>query len=191
DEMAQMERERAEVKRKRRQDVLDSAMYFSESDWLNIWAQVEANASLSKTLLEFEKICKVQSNSQIQAFSRTLKRSGPVLEEASSKRQQSTEALSPSVPEVPHSPAVSSPLFSHTRRKSLGRKHIHKGSCVWKHQNLWEIRSWRLYTLSNVLVLETVSGEIDSDVVGNDITTVEQLIQFISNQLAAAKASFV
>nr|GFC53365.1 copia protein [Tanacetum cinerariifolium] len=74
--------------------------------------------------------------------------------------------------------------------------------------------SWRLYTLSNVHVLETVSGEvlsmftdvsyplsvkliermimhkleIDSFVVGNDMTTAEQLIQFIKNQLAAAQA---
>nr|GEU71883.1 aminoacyl-tRNA synthetase, class 1a, anticodon-binding [Tanacetum cinerariifolium] len=74
-----------------------------------------------------------------------------------------------------------------------------KGSCVWQHQDLWEIRSWRLYTLSNVHVLETVFGEvfymffdvsyplsvhlmermlthkleIDTDVVGNDMTTAE------------------
>nr|GEW17378.1 uncharacterized mitochondrial protein AtMg00810-like [Tanacetum cinerariifolium] len=92
-----------------------------------------------------------------------------------------------------------------------------KGSCVWQHQQLWEIRSWRLYTLSNVHVLETVSGEvlsmfadvsyhlsvklmekmlrhkleIDKDAVGNDMTTVEQLIQFIKNQLAAAQVSSV
>nr|GEU64305.1 ribonuclease H-like domain-containing protein [Tanacetum cinerariifolium] len=237
---------------------------------------------------EFEKIRKVQSNSQIQAFSRILKRPSPVLEEPSSKRQQSTEAPIPSVPEVLHSHVVSLPPSSRTRRKSLGRKHIHKpkstlpkldldadaqtfikvvvnedsddensdtevwsvvvgwevlptplgeinvlyridgstkhfatlrgkGSCVWQHQNKWEIRSWRLYTLSDVHVLETVSGEvlsmftdvsyplsvklmermlmhkleIDSYVVANDMTTAEQLIQFIKNQLAAAQASFV
>nr|GFD06205.1 hypothetical protein [Tanacetum cinerariifolium] len=35
-----------------------------------------------------------------------------------------------------------------------------KGSCVWQHQHLWEIRSWRLYTLSSVHVLETVSEEV-------------------------------
>nr|GEZ63934.1 hypothetical protein [Tanacetum cinerariifolium] len=62
-------------------------------------------------------IRKVQSNSQIQAFSRTLKRPDLVLEEPSSKRQQSTEAPSPSVPEVSRLPAVSSPLSSRTRRK--------------------------------------------------------------------------
>ncbi|GKC07547.1 hypothetical protein Tco_0999157 [Tanacetum coccineum] len=35
-----------------------------------------------------------------------------------------------------------------------------KGSSVWNHQSLWQIRSWRLYTLSNVYVLETISGEV-------------------------------
>ncbi|GJS74854.1 hypothetical protein Tco_0707695 [Tanacetum coccineum] len=88
-----------------------------------------------------------------------------------------------------------------------------KGSFVWNNQSLWQIRSWRLYTLSNVHVLETVSGEvlymfadvsyplsvklmermlkhkleIDKDVVGNDMTTAEQLIRFIKNQIAAAQ----
>ncbi|GJT82496.1 hypothetical protein Tco_1056838 [Tanacetum coccineum] len=90
-----------------------------------------------------------------------------------------------------------------------------KGSFVWNHQSLWQIRSWRLYTLSNVHVLETVSGEvlymfadvfyplsvkliermlkhkleIDKDVVVNDMTTAEQLIRFIKNQNAAAQVS--
>ncbi|GJS58767.1 putative ribonuclease H-like domain-containing protein [Tanacetum coccineum] len=90
-----------------------------------------------------------------------------------------------------------------------------KGSFVWNHQPLWQIRSWRLYTLSNVHVLETISGEvlymfgrlnlsslrelhermlkhkleIDKDVVGNDMTTAEQLIRFIKNQIAAAQVS--
>ncbi|GJV14232.1 hypothetical protein Tco_1359555 [Tanacetum coccineum] len=90
-----------------------------------------------------------------------------------------------------------------------------KGSSVWHHQSLWQISSWRLYTLSNVHVLETVSGEvlymfadvsyplsvklmermlkhkleIAKDVVGNDMTTAEQLIRFIKNQLAAAQVS--
>nr|GFC40043.1 aminoacyl-tRNA synthetase, class 1a, anticodon-binding [Tanacetum cinerariifolium] len=82
-----------------------------------------------------------------------------------------------------------------------------KGSCVWQHQHMWEIRSWRLYTLSNVHILETVSGEvlsmftdvsyplsvklkekmlrhkleIDKDAVENDMTTAGQLIQFLKN----------
>nr|GFC54069.1 hypothetical protein [Tanacetum cinerariifolium] len=46
--------------------------------------------------------------------------------EPSSKRQKSTEAPIPSVPEVPPSPVVSSPKSFSTRRKSLGRNHLTK-----------------------------------------------------------------
>nr|GEV49700.1 ribonuclease H-like domain-containing protein [Tanacetum cinerariifolium] len=358
EEQAQVDRQRAELQRRRQQEVLASAMYYTGADWINIMAQVEANASLSKTLMGddvsednfparmaalikrkkqalAEKlpkemmdrpmtqgqqrtymrhfIQKALSNIQIQAFSMNLKRTGPVLEEPSSKRQKSTESPIPSVPEVPQSPVVSSPKSFGTRWKSLGRNHLTKpkskikeldldaddqtfikvvsnedskdeapllwsafvgwevittllgdinalyridwstahfttlreilhmvdrqdlltlyglvgdlqvlfdsheggkGSFVWHHQHLWQIRSWRLYTLLNVHVLETVSGEvvymfadvsfpfsvklmermlkhkleIDKDVVGNDMTTAEQLIQFIKNQLVAAQA---
>nr|GEU29330.1 ribonuclease H-like domain, reverse transcriptase, RNA-dependent DNA polymerase [Tanacetum cinerariifolium] len=224
EEIVQLERQRAEVQRKRQQDVLDSAMYYNKADWLNIRAQVEANASLLKTLLEFEKICKVQSNSQIQAFSKTLKPSGPV--------QQSTEAPIPPVPEVPLSHAVSSPLSFRTRRKSLGRKHILKPKSTlpkldlaadaqtfikvvvnedsddeatpnWSAVVGWEVLPTPLvsgkvlymftdvsYPLSVKLMERMLMHklEIDLDVVGNDMTTAEQLIQFIKNQLAAAQA---
>nr|GEX17221.1 JmjC domain-containing protein [Tanacetum cinerariifolium] len=71
-------------------------------------------------------IRKVQSKSQIQAFSRTLKRPGPVLEEPFTKRPKSPEAPTPSMPEVPVSLDVTSPPSSRTRRKSLGRKLMHK-----------------------------------------------------------------
>nr|GFA61272.1 hypothetical protein [Tanacetum cinerariifolium] len=68
----------------------------------------------------------IQSQSQIQAFSQTLKRPGPVLEEPSTKRPKSPEAPTPSMPEVPISPTVTSPPSSRTRQKSLGRKPMHK-----------------------------------------------------------------
>nr|GEX86113.1 hypothetical protein [Tanacetum cinerariifolium] len=90
-----------------------------------------------------------------------------------------------------------------------------KGSSVWKNQHLWEIRSWRLYTLLNLHILETMFGEVllmftyvtyplsvelmkkmliqklelDLNFVGNDLTTAEQLIQFIKNQIVAIQAS--
>nr|GEZ08513.1 putative ribonuclease H-like domain-containing protein [Tanacetum cinerariifolium]GEZ08516.1 putative ribonuclease H-like domain-containing protein [Tanacetum cinerariifolium] len=200
---AQVDRQEAELQRRQQQEVLAFAMYYTKVDWINIMAQVEANASLSKTLMgddmsednfparmaalikrkkqalagklakemrnrpmtqaqkrtymrqfvknkscavystgwsmayvksftddqlteEFEKIRKAQSNIQIQAFSMTLKRTGPVLEEPSSKRQKSTEAPIPSVLEVPHSLVVSSPTSSGMKRKSLGRKRLTK-----------------------------------------------------------------
>ncbi|GJZ91927.1 hypothetical protein Tco_0663992 [Tanacetum coccineum] len=209
---------------------------------------------------------KVESFTDAQLKEESLKRTGPELEEPSSKQQKSTEAPIPSVPDVPQPPVVSSPKSSSTRRKSLGRNRLTKpksilkeldldvddqtfikvvsdedstdeapiiwsalagwevlidsqeggkGSFVWKNQHLWHIRSWRLYTISNVHVLETVFGEvlymftdvsyplsvklmekmlkhkleIDKDVVGNDMTTAEQLIRFIKNQIAAAQVS--
>ncbi|GJT93902.1 hypothetical protein Tco_1082747 [Tanacetum coccineum] len=227
---------------------------------------------------------------------------GEALELDTSKKQKSTEALIPYVPDVPQPPVVSSPKSSGTRRKSRGRSRITKPKSIltkldldaddktfikvvsdedskdeapilWSTFAGWEvistplgeinalyimdqstkhfttlreilhmvdrqdllklyglvvkyyenhpvvgaglIRSWRLYPLSNVHVLETISGEvlymfadvsyplsvklmermlkhkleIAKDVVGNDMTTAEQLIRFIKNQLAAAQVS--
>nr|GEV03064.1 retrovirus-related Pol polyprotein from transposon TNT 1-94 [Tanacetum cinerariifolium] len=134
EEQAQLDKQRAKLQRRRQQEVLDSAMYYTEADWIHIMAQVKANASFSKTLLEeFKKIQKAISNIQIQALSRTLKRTGPVFEESSSKRQKSTAAPIPTVPEVPQSPVVSSPHSSGIRRKSLGNRLTKPKS---KHQEL-------------------------------------------------------
>nr|GFA77135.1 hypothetical protein [Tanacetum cinerariifolium] len=63
-------------------------------------------------LQEFKKIRKVQTQSQLQAFSKTLKRPGSVLEEPPSKKPKSPEAPTPSMPEIPIPPAVVSPPFS-------------------------------------------------------------------------------
>nr|GEU80562.1 hypothetical protein [Tanacetum cinerariifolium] len=171
EEMAELERERAEAQRKRQQDVLESAKFYNKDDWLNIRAQVEANASLSETLLGddvsednfparmvvlikkkrqalaeqlFKErhnrpltpaqqkaymrqyILKVQSQSQLQAFSQTLKRPRSVLKEPPTKKPKSPEAPTQSMPEIPISHVVASPPSSRTRRKSLGRKHMHK-----------------------------------------------------------------
>ncbi|GJV01629.1 hypothetical protein Tco_1335198 [Tanacetum coccineum] len=87
------------------------------------------------------------------------------------------------------------------------------GYSIWGSQQNWQVRSWRLYTFSNVHVLETMNGtmlymfmdvpyplsaklmermlkhklELARDVVGNDLTTAQQLIRFIKGQLAAAQ----
>ncbi|GJR67119.1 hypothetical protein Tco_0013184 [Tanacetum coccineum] len=357
----------------RQAEVLSSAKHYSDADWIDIMAQVHANAGLSSELLgadvnddnfaermvalinqrkrafaeqtakekrdkpmtpaqqreymrvfvknqsttiystgwsmkyvksltdeqliaEFEKIRMAVADLKSQELRRTLKRAGEALEPDTSKKQKSTEAPIPSVPDVPQPPVGTLPKSSGTRRKSLGRNHLTKpksilkeldlnaddktsikvvsdedstdeapilwsalagwedllklygmvvtyyehhpvagaglmlwgdlqvlmdsqeggkGSFIWNHQSLWHIRSWRLYTLSNVHVLETISGEvlymfvdvsyplsvklmermlkhkleIDKDVVGNDMTTADQLIRFIKNQIAAAQVS--
>nr|GEX29937.1 JmjC domain-containing protein [Tanacetum cinerariifolium] len=307
EEQAQVGRQRAELQRRRQQEVLASAMYYTEADWINIMAQVEANASFSKILVGddvsednflarmaalikrkkqdlaeklakermnrpmtqgqqktymrnfvknqssvvystgwsmahvksftddqlkevFEKIQKVLSNIQIQEFSRTLKRTGPVLEEPSSKRHKFTEAPIPSVPEE----VITTPLGDINALYRIDRSTAHfttlreilhmvdrhdlvtlYGLVVKYYENhpVAGAGLILLYTLPNVHVLEIVSGEmvymfadvsypfsvklmermlkhnleIDKDVMGNDMTTAEQLIQFIKNQLVAAQ----
>nr|GEU87151.1 ribonuclease H-like domain-containing protein [Tanacetum cinerariifolium] len=249
----QIEEDRLELQRRRQQEVLDLAMYYTEADWIHIMAQVEANASLFKTLLgdnvtednfparmaalikrkkqalscavystrwsmarvksftdaklkeEFEKIQKAISNTHIQAFSQTLKRTGPVLEEPSSKRQKSNEAPILFALEVPQSLDLVK-LYGLVVQYYENHPVAGAGLILWGDL---QIKSWRLYTLSNVHILETVSGEvlsmfadvsyplsikfmekmlrhnleIDKDVVGNDITTAEQLIQVFNSPM--------
>ncbi|GKB60316.1 hypothetical protein Tco_0916502, partial [Tanacetum coccineum] len=189
---------------------------------------------------------------------RTLKRAGEALEPDTSKKQKSTEAPIPSVPDVPQPPVVSSPTSSGTRRKSLGRSRITKpksilteleldaddktfikvvsdedsedeAPIIWSAFVSWVdlLKLYRMvvkyyknhpvagarlvlwgdlqvlmdsqevlymfvdvsYPLSVKLMERMLKHklEIDKDVVGNDMTTAEQLIRFIKNQLAAAQ----
>nr|GEU31711.1 ribonuclease H-like domain-containing protein [Tanacetum cinerariifolium] len=134
EEIVQLERQRAEERQNRpmsqakqkaymRQYVKNQSSVVYNTGWTMAYVKSFTDDQLKQ---EFEKIRKVQSNGQIQAFSKTLKPPGPMLEEPSSKRQQSTEAPIPPVHEVPLLTAVSSPLSFRTRRKSLGQKHILK-----------------------------------------------------------------
>ncbi|GKF61984.1 hypothetical protein Tco_0182038, partial [Tanacetum coccineum] len=86
---------------------------------------------------------------------------------------------------------------------------------VWNDQQEWVLHSWKLFPFSGVHVLETFSSkilymfadtpyplsvslmkkmlkhklEVKIDGVGNDMTYVVQLIQFIKNQLASSVPS--
>ncbi|GJU88644.1 hypothetical protein Tco_1301067 [Tanacetum coccineum] len=51
EEQAKLEREREEMWRKRQQDVLNSAKYYTDSDWTDIMGQVHANQGLTADLL--------------------------------------------------------------------------------------------------------------------------------------------
>ncbi|GJZ95357.1 hypothetical protein Tco_0667691 [Tanacetum coccineum] len=51
EEKAELEREREEMQRKRQQDVLNSAKYYTDSDWTDIIGQVHANQGLTADLL--------------------------------------------------------------------------------------------------------------------------------------------
>ncbi|GKB05767.1 ribonuclease H-like domain-containing protein [Tanacetum coccineum] len=271
---------------RRQQEVLASAMYYTEADWINIMAQVKANASLSKTLLGddvtednfpvrmaalikrkkqalAEKLAKermerpmtpVQQRTYMRQFvknqSSALYSTGWTKAKVESFTDASIENEAPILwSALAGWEVISTPLgeINALYRSDQSTKHfttlreilhmvdrhdllklygmvvtIHenlcagaglmlwgdlqvlmdsqeggKGSFVWNNQSHWQIRSWRLYTLSNVHVLETVSGEvlymfvdvsyplsvklmermlkhkleIDKDVVGNDMTT--------------------
>nr|GEU53665.1 ribonuclease H-like domain, reverse transcriptase, RNA-dependent DNA polymerase [Tanacetum cinerariifolium] len=226
EEMAHMERERAEVQRKRQQDVLDSAMYYNEADWLNIRAQVKSNASLLKTLLG-DDVSEDNFSARMDAL---IKKKKQALADQSLLKHPT-----PSMPEVPISPAVSSPPSSHTRRKSPGQKHILKSKSILPKLDLdveaqsfinvavnedtddevtpawsaivgWKVLPTPLCEINALYRIdETVSGEvlsmfkdvlyplsikfmermlmhkleIDSDIMGNDMTTAEQLIYVV------------
>nr|GEU62373.1 hypothetical protein [Tanacetum cinerariifolium] len=223
---------------------------------------------------EFEKIRKVQSNSQIQAFSRTLKRTGLVLEEPSSKRKKSLGRKRLTKPKSTLQ-ELDLDADAQTFIKVVSTEDSNDEAPVWSTLFGWEVISTPLgdinalyrinqstkhfTTLRQILHMvdiqdlvklyglvfqyyenhpvagaglilwgdlqvlfdshkgETVFGEvlymfadvsyplsvklmdrmlthkleIDTDVMGNDMTIAEQLIQFIKNQLAAAQVSFV
>nr|GEZ56461.1 ribonuclease H-like domain-containing protein [Tanacetum cinerariifolium] len=193
EEQAQVDIQKPELQRRRQQEVLDSAMYYTEADWIHIMVQVEANKSLSKTLL-------VVSSPKSSGTKRKSLGRNRLTKPKSKLKELDLDA--------------DDQTFIKGDLQVLFDSHEGgKGFFVWQNQHLWQIRSWRLYTLSNALVLETVSGdvvymfvdvsypllvkimermlkhklEIDKDVVGNVMTTVEQLIRFIKNQLAAAQ----
>nr|GEY56289.1 hypothetical protein [Tanacetum cinerariifolium] len=175
EEMAELERERAEAQRKKQQEVLESAKFYNKDDWLNIRAQVEANASLSQTLLGddvnednfptrmaalikkkqqalaeqlfkerhnrpltpaqqkayMQKYVKNQSSAiyntgWTMAYVKSFSDEQLLQEFEKIRKTKSPEAPTPSMPEVPISPAVTSPPSSRTRRKSLGQKYVHK-----------------------------------------------------------------
>nr|GEY56822.1 putative ribonuclease H-like domain-containing protein [Tanacetum cinerariifolium] len=289
EEQAQLDRQRAELQRRRQQEVLDSAMYYTKEDWIHIRAQVEANASLFKTLLGDD----VSGDNFPARMAALIKRKKQALAEKLAKERRNrpmTQAQQRTyMRQFVKNQIVSSPLFSGTRKKSLGRKRLpmpkstlqeldsdadaqtfikivsiedsdDAAPLVWSALVGWEviptplgdinalyrmdrstsyfstlreilhmvdrqdllklyglvvkyyenhpiagaglILSWRLNTLSNVHILETISGEvlymftdvsyplsvklvvrmlthkleIDTDVVGNDMTTAEQLI---------------
>ncbi|GJR64138.1 hypothetical protein Tco_0010203 [Tanacetum coccineum] len=51
EEQAELEKEREEMQRKRQHDVLNSAKYYTDSDWTDIMGQVHANQGLTADLL--------------------------------------------------------------------------------------------------------------------------------------------
>nr|GEX14525.1 aminoacyl-tRNA synthetase, class 1a, anticodon-binding [Tanacetum cinerariifolium] len=117
---------------------------------------------------EFEKIQKVQSNSQIQAFSRTLKRTGPMLEEPSSKRKKSIEAPIPSVHEVPQSPVISSPPSL-----ALGRNSNDEAPPVWSTLIGWKVIPTPLGDINALYIIDQSTKHF---------TTLRQILYLVDRQ---------
>nr|GEV16071.1 putative ribonuclease H-like domain-containing protein [Tanacetum cinerariifolium] len=109
EEQALVDRQRAELQRKRQQETL-----------------LGDDMSEDNFPTKMAALIKRMKQTLAEKLEKTLKRTCPVLEEPSSKRQKFTEAPIPSVPKVPPSPVVSSPKSSGTMRKSLGRNHLTK-----------------------------------------------------------------
>nr|GEV52637.1 putative ribonuclease H-like domain-containing protein [Tanacetum cinerariifolium] len=84
EELAVMEREQEEAHRKRQQEVFESAKFYIADDWLNIQAQVEANASLSKTLLGDD----VSEDNFLARMAALIKKKRQALAEQSFKERQ-------------------------------------------------------------------------------------------------------
>ncbi|GJV08254.1 hypothetical protein Tco_1345910 [Tanacetum coccineum] len=114
EEQDELEREREEMQRKRQQDVLNSAKYYTDSDWTDIMGQVHANQGLTADLLgpnvnednfaermvaliakkrrDFATQRTALAELQYQNIRRSLKRHCADLEQASSKKSKPTEA---------------------------------------------------------------------------------------------------
>nr|GEV77922.1 hypothetical protein [Tanacetum cinerariifolium] len=110
----------AQQKANMRQYVKNQSSAIYNTGWSMAYVKSFSDAQL---LQEFEKIRKVQSQSQLQAFSQ---RPGSMLEEPPSKKPKSPEAPTLFMQEIPIPPAVASPPSFYTRRKSIARKHVYK-----------------------------------------------------------------
>ncbi|GJX18041.1 synaptobrevin, longin-like domain protein [Tanacetum coccineum] len=142
EEQAELQREREEMQRNRQQDVLNSAKYYTNSDWNDIMSQVYANQGLTADLLgpdvtednfagrmvaliakrrrEFAAQRTAAAELQSLNIKRSLKRPGADLEQASSKKPKSTEA-----PKSDVLADLQQPSKVGTRKKRLGRKGVY------------------------------------------------------------------
>ncbi|GJU76115.1 hypothetical protein Tco_1273185 [Tanacetum coccineum] len=125
EEQAELAREQEERQRQRQEDVLNSAKYYTDDDWIHIMGQVHANQGLTADLLgpdvteenfaermvkviaerrrqfeteEFNRIRHAVENLQTQILRRSIKRPGADLDQPTSKKSKSNEAQHTSVP---------------------------------------------------------------------------------------------
>ncbi|GJY01314.1 putative ribonuclease H-like domain-containing protein [Tanacetum coccineum] len=165
---------KSRAKQKRQQEVLASAMYYTEADWINIMAQLfaeklakgkDGNAMTSELDLDADDktFIKVVSNEDSTDEDPILWSALAGWEEILHMvdRQDLLKLYGMVVTYYENHPVAGAGLMLWGDLQVLiDSQEGGKGSFVWNHQHLWHIRSWRLYTLSNVHVLETVSGKV-------------------------------
>ncbi|GJU16111.1 hypothetical protein Tco_1144077 [Tanacetum coccineum] len=128
EERAELEKEREEMQRKRQKDVLDSAKYYTDSDWTDIMGQVYTNQGLTADILgpdvneanfakrmvaliakrrrDFAAQRAAIGELKSQNIRRSLKRPGVDLAQASSKKSKSTKAPKSFVPDDSQQPSA-------------------------------------------------------------------------------------
>ncbi|GKB85422.1 hypothetical protein Tco_0957694, partial [Tanacetum coccineum] len=134
EEKAELEREREELQRKRQQDVLNSAKYYTDTDWNDIIGQVHANQGLTADLLGPDVTEDNFAERMVALIAKrrrefAAQRPGVDLEQASLKKSKSTKAPKPDVPadsqQPSHTNCFLNPKVS-TRRKAIrSKKAVH------------------------------------------------------------------
>ncbi|GKB14600.1 putative ribonuclease H-like domain-containing protein [Tanacetum coccineum] len=98
EEQAELARVQEEMKKKRQEDVINSAKYYNDDDWSDIMGQVHANTGLTADLLDLTAL----DNLQARNLRRSLKRPGADVEQPGSKKSKSSTAPQTPVPTVSH-----------------------------------------------------------------------------------------
>nr|GEU65059.1 ribonuclease H-like domain-containing protein [Tanacetum cinerariifolium] len=200
EEQAQVDRQRAELQRRRQQETLLGDDVFEDNFLARMAALIKRKMQALAKKLAKERRNRPMTQGQQRTYMRQF------------VKNQSSAVYSTGWSMAYVKSFTDDQLkeeFEKIRKVLFDSHEGGKGSFVWQNQHLWQIRSWRLYTLSNVYVLETVSREvvymfadvsypfsiklmermlkhkleIDKDGVGNDMTTAEQLIQVFNSPM--------
>ncbi|GJS99218.1 putative ribonuclease H-like domain-containing protein [Tanacetum coccineum] len=135
EEQAELSRVQEEMKKKRQEDVINSAQYYTDADWSDIIGQVHANQGLTADLLgpdinednfaermvaliterrrKFEAQRNVVADLQSQNLKRSLKRPGADVEQPKSKKSKSSAAPQTLVSAASHQSSAGVPTNVH------------------------------------------------------------------------------
>ncbi|GJY24536.1 hypothetical protein Tco_0398194 [Tanacetum coccineum] len=138
--------------------------------WIESMHIIDILDWMRQLIAEFEKIKMAVADLKSQELRRTLKRVGKALEPDTSKKQKSTEAPIPSVPDVPQPPVVSSPKSSGTRRKSLMAD---EAPILWSAFAGWEVISTPLGEINALYMMDQSTKHF---------TTLREILHMVDRQ---------